>query len=68
MKKSDESPHNAEALNLELPDWRGMTDCAGRISVETAFELMEQYVELFPEAYRRPEKQPREKCVVEFVL
>jgi hypothetical protein len=68
MKKSDESPHITKNSELELPDWSGMADSAGRISAAAAIELPEQYVQLFPEAYRRRQRQPADKCTVEFVL
>ena len=68
MKKSEEFPRNTEASDLELPDWSGMTDSIGRISVQAAFELSEQYLEMFPEAYRQRRREPPEKCTVEFVL
>jgi len=68
LKESKEFARYADSSDLELPDWSGMTVSTGRMSVETAIELSEQYMKMFPEAYRRRQRQPPEKCKVEFVL
>jgi hypothetical protein len=67
MKKSDAPPWT-ETTELEFPDWTGMDDSTCRVSVETAFELSEQYPAWFPSAVRRAQVQEREKCLVEFTL
>jgi len=60
---------NFEPLdNLELPDWSSIRDPHRPISPMAAFQLCEEYYQLFPEAAKSWQKFRREKCNVEFVL
>ncbi len=68
MKKSKTLAVKADNLDLDLPDWSGMDDSAGRITPEAAFRLCERYPALLRQA--RPGHLTRRpaKCLVEFVL
>jgi hypothetical protein len=68
MKQSNAAAVRIEALDLEFPDWSGMERSSGRLGVDAAFELCEQYMLWFPKAHSNRRHQRREKCVVEFTL
>jgi hypothetical protein len=68
MKEFDESPNKAEPVDLELPDWSGMDSSTGRVTVDAAFELCEQYRGWFPELTEKWQLRRPEPCAVEFVL
>ncbi len=67
-KKSDEPVSAKTNLDLELPDWSGMLDCAGRITPAAALRLCEEYPRMFPQAAQHARENRPEKCIVEFVL
>ncbi len=68
MKKSEELARNAEAVDLQLPDWSGMDDSPRRVTPEAALAYCELYAQWFPELVRKAQAQNRPKCLVEFVL
>jgi hypothetical protein len=68
MKKFDDSANKAELGELEFPDWSGMDDSSGRVSLDAAFQLCEQYRSWFPEWVETWQVQRPEKCLAEFVL
>jgi hypothetical protein len=68
MKKCEDSAKQADAAELEFPDWSGMDDCSARISPDAAFELCGQYRSWFSELAEKWRSQRPEKCLIEFVL
>jgi hypothetical protein len=68
MKKSKKSAARTEAAELQLPDWSGMDDSSGRISVDAAFRFCEEYRILFPQLADPKTVFERRKCDAEFVL
>jgi hypothetical protein len=68
MKKPDEPDRQSAGEDLEFPDWSGMVDSSKIVSVAAAFKWIEEYRKMFPEAYRRRQVEPPEKCIVEFIL
>jgi hypothetical protein len=68
MKKSNASAVRIEALDLQFPDWSGMERSSGRLGVDAAFDLCEQYLLWFPKPHYYRRHQRREKCAVEFTL
>ena len=68
MNPAEDSTAKTASAELELPDWSGMDDSAGRVSAPAAFELCERYATWFPEAAQRARAERPPKCDVEFVL
>ena len=68
MKKSGAPVRDAEASELELPDWSGMDDSSARVTADAAFQLCERYRSWFPELAGQTARGREEKCLVEFVL
>jgi hypothetical protein len=68
MKNSSALADASDAIDLDLPDWKGMRESVWRPSPEVVFELCEEYSTRFPEARRQHELQGRNKCTVPFVL
>lgn len=60
--------NSSDLDDLELPDWSAMRDPHRPISTMAAFQICEEYYQLFPKAVERWNKIRREKCTVEFVL
>jgi hypothetical protein len=68
MRKSEGPAHQAEDLELDLPDWSGMDDSSARVTPEAAFQLCELYPQLLASARKsKPEPRPKES-LPEFVL
>jgi hypothetical protein len=67
-KRQNESARPPDALNLELPYWSGMDSTSSRLSIDQAFELLDQYRKWFRDPLERAQRFRAPKCTVEFVL
>ncbi len=68
MRKQNESAQSPSSLDLDLPDWSGMDSTPRKLSIDQAFELLEQYRRWFREPLERAQGIRGPKCTVEFTL